>query len=120
MTHKQHQRYQDQLLELRDRLNEAIARMSETVRTDARPAGEHDQHVSESSETELVLELDEETLRRQTVEALQRIDEGTFGKCQSCGGPVDENRLDAAPYTPFCIACARRLEKASRTSQPAV
>jgi hypothetical protein len=41
MNSNQLKRYRAKLLELRDRLAEAVARMSETVRTDAMPLGEH-------------------------------------------------------------------------------
>jgi DnaK suppressor protein len=113
MTRKELHRYRSQLLKLRDRLTEAVERMSETVRTDAQAVGEHDRHVSETPETELALELDEENIRRQTVAALKRLDEGTFGVCLRCGGPIGFERLDAAPYTPYCIQCERQLEAIS-------
>ncbi|HVX90855.1 MAG TPA: TraR/DksA C4-type zinc finger protein [Candidatus Paceibacterota bacterium] len=113
MTKKELNRYRNQLLELRDRLTEAVRRMSETVRTDAQPLGEHDRHVSETPEAELAMEQDEETIRRQTVEALKRIDEGTFGICQFCGDQIGLERLDAAPYTPYCVQCERKVEAVS-------
>ena len=110
MNSNQLKRYRAELLELRDRLAEAIARMSETVRTDAMPVGEHDQHVSETPEKELVLEQDEENIRRQVIEALERLDGGIFGLCQTCGGPIGQDRLDAMPYTPYCVQCERKVE----------
>jgi DnaK suppressor protein len=113
MTKKELRRYRHQLLERRERLTEAVQRMSETVRTDAQPPGEHNRHVSESSDAELALEQDEETIRRQTVEALKRLDEGTFGVCQECGGEIGLERLDAAPYTPYCVQCERHVEAVS-------
>jgi len=39
--------------------------------------------------------------------ALQRIDNGTFGKCTTCGATISEERLKAIPYTPLCVRCAR-------------
>jgi DnaK suppressor protein len=44
-------------------------------------------------------------------EALERIEDGTFGTCQRCGGEIEPKRLDAIPYTPYCIACARVVER---------
>lgn len=38
--------------------------------------------------------------------ALQRIDQGTYGKCQRCGTAIDEARLDLLPATAFCRECA--------------
>ena len=42
--------------------------------------------------------------------ALERIREGTYGKCEECGAPVPKQRLRAIPYTPHCVQCARKLE----------
>lgn len=40
--------------------------------------------------------------------ALAKLDEGTYGTCDSCGGPIGVPRLKAAPESVLCIACARR------------
>ena len=40
--------------------------------------------------------------------ALTRIDRGTFGTCEACGGPIEPERLDALPYATLCLADARR------------
>jgi DnaK suppressor protein len=56
-----------------------------------------------------LIENEQETLE-QIQEALLRIDRGSFGKCQDCGTMIAKPRLQALPYTPFCIDCARRLE----------
>ncbi|MBX6313648.1 MAG: TraR/DksA C4-type zinc finger protein [Isosphaeraceae bacterium] len=42
--------------------------------------------------------------------ALDRIEAGTFGRCEECGSPIAKARLQALPYTRFCIECARKLE----------
>jgi DnaK suppressor protein len=39
-------------------------------------------------------------------EALDRIDDGTYGLCQSCRQPIAEARLEAMPETRWCIGCA--------------
>jgi RNA polymerase-binding transcription factor DksA len=38
--------------------------------------------------------------------ALTRIDDGTYGTCESCGGTVARARLDALPYTRYCVECS--------------
>ena len=38
--------------------------------------------------------------------ALQRIDEGTYGICASCGEDISHGRLDALPETTLCVNCA--------------
>ncbi len=37
--------------------------------------------------------------------AIQRIDNGTFGICEGCGGEIEEKRLLARPVTSLCIDC---------------
>lgn len=40
--------------------------------------------------------------------ALQRMEDGEFGYCVSCGDEIGEERLDVVPYTPFCRKCAEK------------
>ena len=42
--------------------------------------------------------------------ALERIDEGSYGDCLQCGSPIGEKRLDALPWTPYCINCQEKIE----------
>ncbi len=46
----------------------------------------------------------------QTRDALRRIPEGTYGKCQECGKEIAPKRLRAVPYTPYCLNCARQIQ----------
>ncbi len=39
--------------------------------------------------------------------ALDRVKNGTYGKCVKCGDEISKARLDLIPYTPFCKHCAR-------------
>lgn len=43
-------------------------------------------------------------------EALTRIDEGTFGVCTHCATVIGEKRLNAIPWTAFCIDCQELQE----------
>ena len=56
-----------------------------------------------------LIENEQETLE-QINDALVRITQGTFGRCEDCNAPIAKPRLQALPYTRFCIECARRLE----------
>jgi DnaK suppressor protein len=47
-------------------------------------------------------------------EAIKRIDDGVFGICEVCGGPVSEKRLMARPVTTLCIDCKTKQEKIER------
>lgn len=43
--------------------------------------------------------------------ALQRIENGSYGSCQTCGKPIGDDRLEAIPYATQCIDCRRREER---------
>jgi DnaK suppressor protein len=44
-------------------------------------------------------------------EAIKRIEDGVFGICDVCGGPISEKRLIARPVTTLCIDCKTKQEK---------
>lgn len=44
-------------------------------------------------------------------EAIKRIDDGVYGICEACGGPISEKRLLARPVTTECIDCKTKQEK---------
>jgi DnaK suppressor protein len=46
-----------------------------------------------------------ETIRQ----ALQKCAEGRYGICESCGEPIDPERLEILPLTTLCIKCARSV-----------
>jgi DnaK suppressor protein len=43
-------------------------------------------------------------------EALERLEDGSFGICEECGEPIAEKRLKARPVTALCINCKRKEE----------
>ncbi len=43
---------------------------------------------------------------REIDSAIRRLDEGTYGSCESCGAPIGEGRLEARPVARSCIRCA--------------
>ena len=50
-------------------------------------------------------------LRRR--QSLQRIEDGKFGRCLACEGPVGRQRLRALPVAALCIACTEEQERAA-------
>jgi DnaK suppressor protein len=46
-------------------------------------------------------------------QALERIEDGTFGICIECSGKIPKMRLNAIPYTPYCVKCASQIESES-------
>ncbi|HEU5207319.1 MAG TPA: TraR/DksA C4-type zinc finger protein [Gaiellaceae bacterium] len=74
-------------------------------------------HIADSATETYLRELDEgleENADHVLVaidEALGRIEDGTYGLCSACGGPIGEERLEAVPYATLCIEDKRALER---------
>ena len=49
-------------------------------------------------------------LRKNLIQALERIRQGTYGECQSCGGEIESKRLEALPWARYCIKCQEEME----------
>jgi RNA polymerase-binding protein DksA len=62
-------------------------------------------------EIEQTLEGNAEHLLASIDAALARIEEGTYGRCERCGDPIGDERLDALPYATRCIECKRLEER---------
>lgn len=54
-----------------------------------------------TQETQILIKIDK---------ALRKIEEGIYGKCERCNKNIEEKRLEAIPYTEFCIDCQKELE----------
>ena len=61
-------------------------------------------------ERDLSLEENLVDLIAQIEEALVRIEKGTYGLCESCRQPIDEERLKAVPYASLCLKDKKRQE----------
>jgi DnaK suppressor protein len=44
-------------------------------------------------------------------QALERLKDGTFGECQNCSEMIGTKRLEALPWTPYCITCQEKVER---------
>jgi RNA polymerase-binding protein DksA len=53
----------------------------------------------------------ERKLLKEIDEALQRIEEGTYGVCEGTGKPIRKARLKARPWARYCVEYARMLEQ---------
>lgn len=110
----------------RQRLEEICAELDRTIMV---LKGEHDQdereseypqdpadagaNLSESDRTEAVLDA-AEGQRSEVLDALRRIDLGTYGMCTDCGTLVPEGRLEARPEAARCVQCQARWARQRR------
>lgn len=113
--------YKERLLGLRARLRGDVTTMAEAALSKTRSEASGDLssmpiHMadvgSDNYEQEFTLSLlqnEEETLD-QIEAALERIEDGIYGSCIECDGRITKTRLNAIPFTPFCIKCASKLQ----------
>lgn len=68
---------------------------------------------TDNYEQEFVLGLmdSERKLLREIDDALQRIEDGTYGVCDGTGKPIRKARLGAQPWARYCVEYARMLEQ---------
>ncbi|MCM2576468.1 TraR/DksA family transcriptional regulator [Streptomyces meridianus] len=62
-------------------------------------------------EHELALAANAREMLQQTVHALERIDTGTYGLCESCGNAIGKGRMLAFPRATLCVECKQREER---------
>ena len=111
------ERYRQQLLALEKTLSNRTAREVTLARAQFLdpPTAAGAASVPDESESEDFTEAElDATILRQVREALQRIRNGTYGQCLIDGGPIESKRLDAIPWTPYCLKHQNLLEAASR------
>jgi len=61
--------------------------------------------------------LENETyIRAEAVAALDRMDRGTYGRCENCGKAIPAARLDALPYARHCVPCAEAVGSGVRVN----
>jgi DnaK suppressor protein len=44
--------------------------------------------------------------------ALEKLDQGTYGRCDRCGGPIAPERLEAIPSAVLCVTCSAARRRA--------
>jgi DnaK suppressor protein len=76
-------------------------------RREGSPFGKREEEATETLELEKRLALENRT-RKEMAEvehALQKFEQGTYGKCDNCGKPIDPARLEALPQATLCLNC---------------
>lgn len=98
--------------EMRTLLEEAGKTVSEMTSDNTNFPDPNDRATQESDRNfELRIRDRERRLINKIKEALQRIEDGTFGVCEMCGDDISEARLKARPVTTLCIDCKIEQEK---------
>ncbi len=114
MTKKELQAFKKRLLNEKALLLQGISpKMEASPKTGDPEGGDVCDIASSDRERDLRLRLterDREKLR-QIEEALERIEEGSFGICEKCGAKIPKGRLNVMPFTTTCVECKSKEEK---------
>jgi RNA polymerase-binding transcription factor DksA len=107
----------ERLLALRARLRGDTTRMEDDALEDhVRTAGiptDMEELGSDSFDQELTLGLlgNEKDALARVEAAIERIDDGSYGRCEECGEQIPKTRLEAIPYAARCVRCASQEEE---------
>ena len=110
--------YKERLIGLRARLRGDVTAMADSALSDS-PEGKMPIHMADAGtdnfEQEFTLSLlaSEGDTLEMIEAALERIEDGAFGLCEGedCGTAIPKTRLNAIPYTPFCVKCAEKTQR---------
>lgn len=113
--------YKERLLMLRARLRGDVLAMAESALNKTRAESSGDLSMmpihmadmgTDNYEQEFTLSLleNEESTLGAVEAALERIESGVYGDCAECGRIIPKTRLNAIPFTSYCVKCASKLE----------
>lgn len=103
--------------EVSARVQRAMVDTREPVDEGAHDVG--DESATDELKEERLAEADaDRTVLQEVRDALKRIDNGTFGTCVVDGGPIEEERLVAMPWTPYCLRHQKLRERTDPLRRP--
>lgn len=107
-------RFQASLYSLREDLRKQLADLGANPDEDSLEGVEFDFGFADSAQStaergKVLALIDRLRNQLRDVErALKKIDQGTYGKCDSCGQEISPERLEALPYTTLCMTCKQK------------
>jgi RNA polymerase-binding transcription factor len=107
------QRFRQKLESRREEALQSLSRLGIETRTldiDS-PQDSGDQSILNFSKESLFQRGSQRRHELRMIEtALERMREGTFGICDACGKQIQPRRLQALPWTQYCLGCQERME----------
>ena len=101
------ERLTDELAEVEDDLAGMIENSGEGAGNDQADVGS----ASFERDQEMVIVNNARDMLEQSQHALERIADGSYGKCENCGNAIGKNRLMAFPRATLCLSCKQREER---------
>jgi DnaK suppressor protein len=110
----------DMLLKMRSDLAQDITRRSKvTTEPGAQDIGDILDLVSEERTRELDIILTDREKRKlhQIDDALEKVEEDTYGECEECGIKIPKARLKVLPFAKYCVECQEKNEREEKYSR---
>ena len=113
-------RLENERKHLTEQLEQLEASRPAEERREGSPFGKREEEATEAFELEkrLVGEKKIRDLLADIEHALRKFEEGTYGRCDICGNPIDPARLEALPQANLCLNC-KALQSKDGKSKPA-
>lgn len=100
------------LLQRKQELEQELSQLSSQKFSDGQVEDPGDQALSSTMESlKISLQDTERQELARIVQALQKIEDGTYGICMDCGQPISERRLSSYPNAARCISCQEAFEE---------
>ena len=102
------------IAQLRNELRHAQSDLVDLMRDSGDGAGDDQADAGAKTyerEQEISLANNAREMLLQTEHALERLDDGSYGICESCGNPIGKLRLQAAPRATLCMPCKMKQER---------
>ena len=122
MTATKYKKIQDQLQKEYQRLADELEQVqtsasSSEERREGSPFGKREEEATETLELEKRLTLENRIRQEMSVvdHALDKINKGTYGKCDNCGQEIPLERLEVLPQAGLCVNCKALLTKNGKT-----
>ena len=104
----------DMLLRMREDLVREIARRSKATTEGVMPdIGDILDSVSEerTRELDMILTDREKKKLNQIDDAIDRIEDGSYGMCEECAVKIPKGRLKVMPFAKYCVECQEKIER---------
>ena len=117
MTKDELEKYRQQLVKLGQDIKSSEAQLKDEAlqrRRGLRNLSKVPVHLADLSSTTYEQEVSTQLLENERhllieiADALERIDQGKFGRCEDCQEAISWERLQAVPYARYCITCAQK------------
>ncbi|MEV4194863.1 TraR/DksA family transcriptional regulator, partial [Streptomyces toxytricini] len=104
----------DEVVRLRNELHASDEAITGLMRDSGDGAGDDQADTGTKNitrESEMALAANAREMLEQTERALERLDAGTYGLCESCGKPIGKARMQAFPRATLCVDCKQKQER---------